>query len=105
MLALRHGVARRSTSERLDQLPALGIGPGELAAVDEAHQRFCELILKAQFADLAAGRPASNRVPLPLIEANGEIARLTADLRVAASLDEFARDHLAPPSGAEDHQG
>ena len=105
VLALRHGVARRSTAERLDRLRALGIGPGELAAVDEAHQRFCELILKAQLADLAAGRPASNRVPLPLIEANGGITRLKADLRVTASLDEFARDHLAPPSGGDDHQG
>jgi DNA polymerase-3 subunit epsilon/CBS domain-containing protein len=94
LLALRHGVPCHSTTERLDGVRALGIGGTDLAAAGKAHDRFLELILKAQLADLAAGQRASNRVPLKLIAADNGASRLRADLHIAASLYEVARDHL-----------
>ena len=96
LLALRHGVACRTTAERIERVRALGAGgESDLVAAAEAHERFLELILRGQLADLAAGRPAVNRVPLAIIQAEGGIDRLKTDLRLAASLDELARDQLA----------
>ena len=96
LLALRHGVARRATADRLEDVRALGVGgDSDLGAAIEAHERFLGLILKAQLADMAAGRPASNRVPLALIEAEGGAKLLKADLRLAASLDELAHDQIS----------
>jgi len=96
LMALRHGVACRTTAERIAGIRALGAGgESDLVAAAEAHERFLELILRGQLADLAAGRPAVNRVPLAIIQAEGGIDRLKADLRLAASLDELARDQLA----------
>jgi hypothetical protein len=57
-------------------------------------------ILRAQLADLAGGRPAANRVPLTIVQGEGGIDRLKADLRLAASLDELARDQLTAPAPA-----
>jgi DNA polymerase-3 subunit epsilon/CBS domain-containing protein len=94
LLALRHGVSCHSTTERLDGIRALGINGTDLAAAGEAHERFLELILKAQLVDLAAGQRVSNRVPLKLVGAENGASRLRADLRLAASLYEVARDHL-----------
>ena len=94
LLALRHGVPCHSTTERFDGLRALGISGTDLAAAAEAHERFLELILKAQLADLAAGEPVSNCVPLKLVGAENGASRLRADLRLAASLYEVTRDHL-----------
>jgi hypothetical protein len=52
------------------------------------------LILRAQLADLATGNPASNRVPLAVIEAETGFDQIKSDLRLAASLDELARDQV-----------
>jgi len=101
LLALRHGVARRSTAERIEGVRALGVGgESDLAAAVEAHERFLGLILRAQLADLAGGRPAVNRVPLTIIQAEVGVDRLKADLRLAASLHELARDQVAAAAPA-----
>jgi DNA polymerase-3 subunit epsilon/CBS domain-containing protein len=96
LLALRHGVAVRSTVERLAGVRALGIGgASDLDAAIAIHERILDLILRAQLADLAAGIPASNRVPLKVIEQRLGMRRLKKDLRLIASLDDLARDQLA----------
>jgi CBS domain-containing protein len=99
LLALRHGVAARSTLDRLEGVLALHVGgASDLAAAVAIHKRFLDLILRAQLADIAAGRPASNRVPLQLIEERGGQSRLKADLRLAGLLDDLALDQLAEHS-------
>jgi CBS domain-containing protein len=95
LLALRYGVARRSTEERLDGVRATERGgETDLRSAADSHERFLEHILRAQMADLAAGRPASNKVPLPLIESANRVAELKADLRLAAMLRELALDQI-----------
>jgi signal-transduction protein with cAMP-binding, CBS, and nucleotidyltransferase domain len=99
LLALRHGVAARSTLDRLEGVLALHVGgASDLAAAVAIHKRILDLILRAQLADIAAGRPASNRVPLQLIEERGGQSRLKADLRLAGLLDDLALDQLAEHS-------
>ena len=101
LLALRHGVVCRSTAERIEGVRALGAGgETDLAAALEAHERFLALILRGQLAEIAAGRPAVNRVSLVIAQAGGGIDTLKADLRLAASLDELARDQLAAAAPA-----
>jgi CBS domain-containing protein len=96
LLALRHGIRARSTAERLEGVKALGIGGSrDLEAAVAAHERILALILDAQIADTAAGRPPSNRVPLRLVEQRGALAALKADLRLASVLDDLARDQLS----------
>jgi CBS domain-containing protein len=96
ILALRHGVGVRSTAERLAGVKALGIGgASDLEAADAIHERFLDLILRAQIADIAAGRPPSNRVPLGIVERRGGMAALKADLRLVSVLDDLARDQLS----------
>jgi hypothetical protein len=60
-----------------------------------AQERFLGHVLRAQLADLAAGRPASNKVPLPVVQGESSRAQLKADLRHAALLQELARDQIA----------
>jgi CBS domain-containing protein len=96
LLALRHGVACRSTAERLQAVVKLRVGgASDLAGALEAQEQFLELILRAQLGDRLAGRLLSSRVPVSLIETGGGLARLKANLRLASSLDELARDQLA----------
>jgi DNA polymerase-3 subunit epsilon/CBS domain-containing protein len=95
LLALHHGVRVRSTLERLEGVKALGVGGSrDLEAAIAAHERILGLILRAQLADIASGQPPSNKVPLRLIEQHGATASLKADLRLAAILDDLARDQL-----------
>ncbi len=95
LLALRHGVAVRSTEDRLSGVSNLGAGGTDLPRALDAHERFLGHILRAQIADLAAGRRASNKVPLSLIPGAGGRAELKEDLRLAAVLQELARDQIA----------
>jgi CBS domain-containing protein len=96
LLALRHGIGVHTTAERLEGVLALGIGgASDLAAADAIHARIMDLILRAQLADIAAGKPASNRVPVGLIEQHGGLRSLKRDLRRIATLDDLARDQLS----------
>jgi DNA polymerase-3 subunit epsilon/CBS domain-containing protein len=95
LLALRHGVSMRSTKERLDGVRALGLSETDLGSAVEAHERFLGYILRTQMADLGAGRPASNRVPLTVAKGARSRAELKSDLRLAALLQELARDQIA----------
>jgi DNA polymerase-3 subunit epsilon/CBS domain-containing protein len=96
LLALRHGISVRSTAERLAGVRGLGVGgASDLAAADAVHERILDLILRAQIADIAAGRPPSNRVPFKIVERRGGMAALKADLRLVSILDDLARDQLS----------
>jgi DNA polymerase-3 subunit epsilon/CBS domain-containing protein len=95
LLALRHGVALRSTEDRLRGVSDLGAGGTDLSRALDAHERFLGHILRSQMADLAVGRRASNKVPLTLIPAATGRAELKDDLRLAAVLQELARDQIA----------
>jgi DNA polymerase-3 subunit epsilon/CBS domain-containing protein len=93
LLALRHGVARRSTAERLQGVRALDLGgAADLDGALAIHERLLGLVLRAQIADIAAGRPATNRVPLALAGGLGLLETLKGDLRRLESLDELARE-------------
>lgn len=61
ILAIRHGVAERSTRARIEGLIARGIGSDtELSALLDAHAFGLSLLLAQQSADIAAGvRPSS----------------------------------------------
>jgi CBS domain-containing protein len=96
LLALRHGIRVRATVERLEGVKALRIGGiPDLEAAVVAYERILTLILRAQIADIAAGQPASNLVPLRIAERHGGVGALKADLRCVAVLDDVARDQLA----------
>lgn len=63
VLAVHYGITARSTPERLAALQAREIGGGaDLAALDEAHAVFVDLILRQQVVDMEQGLPPSNRV-------------------------------------------
>jgi CBS domain-containing protein len=99
LLALRHGIAERSTLERLEAVRALEVGgAADLSAAIDIHERVLGLILRAQLADIAAGRKPSNRVPLTIAERHGGIPRLKADLRLVSVLDDLAQDQLSDSS-------
>jgi DNA polymerase-3 subunit epsilon/CBS domain-containing protein len=96
LLALHHGIAVRSTVDRLQGVRALGIGGAhDLGEAIAVHQRILDLILRAQVADIAAGQSPSNRVPLAMVDQRHGTARLKEDLRLISVLDDLARDHLS----------
>ena len=100
LLALRHGIAVRSTAERLSGVRALNAGGAhDLIAAAAAHDRFLRRIAKAQLADMAAGRPATNRVPLDALKAEAELDQLKSDLRIAVAVNELAREQIAAAPG------
>ncbi len=72
VLALRHGLAQRSTLFRLEALRGRSDVPErQLNAVIEAHEVLLGAILRQQLADIAKGVPPSNRVdpaPLPRLD-------------------------------------
>jgi CBS domain-containing protein len=73
VLAIYHGIAEHSTKERLDAVRALGLGSdSDLAAMAETQRIVLGAILDQQLADIAAGRPPSNKV---------EIKRLSREMQ------------------------
>ena len=94
VLAIRHGIAERSTQERLQRLEETQKdGAADLAAIRAGHKAVLEAILAQQIRDIHAGIPPGNKV---------ETAKLTrreqADLRAALKrvplLEQFVRDML-----------
>ena len=78
-LAIRHGIARRSTKGRLQGLAAAGIGNvDEIARLIEAHRLYLTLMLEQQGQDLETGIPVSNRV-----EVSGLPRAVVSDLKAA----------------------
>lgn len=78
VMALRHGIAARSTRERLEAVKALGNGaPGDFDAVIEAQEPLLAAILEQQIADAEQGVPLSSRVAVDRLDAKAK-ARLRA---------------------------
>ena len=95
LLALRHGVARRATADRLEDIRALGWAGTATSAPQSRRMSASSGDPEGAAGRHGRGTPASNRVPLALIEAEGGARLLKADLRLAASLDELAHDHIS----------
>jgi DNA polymerase-3 subunit epsilon/CBS domain-containing protein len=95
VLALRYGVAVRSTHDRLQGVAALDMGGGEdLAAFDEDHAVLLDAILRQQLRDVRAGRPPDNRVDPAILDRRSRSALRDVFAR-AASLDALRRDLLS----------
>jgi DNA polymerase-3 subunit epsilon/CBS domain-containing protein len=95
VLALRHGVARHATHERLAGVIGKKIaGESELQRLDQDHAAVLDAILRQQLADIAEGRPPDNRVAVK------PLARAQADALIAAfsrqsSIGELLRAQLS----------
>jgi len=65
ILALRHGVAKHATADRLAGLIEKDAGSrNDLVDIDADHKLVLKLILSQQLEDISAGRPPSNSVSL-----------------------------------------
>ena len=101
VLALRHGVSRHATADRLAGLIEKDAGSREdLAAMDTDHKLVLRLILSQQLDDIAAGRPPSNRVSMRKVE-KADREALKAALSRQTNLAELLRASLE--QGAIDH--
>ncbi len=65
VLALRHGVAKRSTKERLEGVRGLDVvNEGDIDSIIAAHEMILREILQQQLEDIEAGVPPSCKVEL-----------------------------------------
>ncbi|MGI9385380.1 MAG: DUF294 nucleotidyltransferase-like domain-containing protein [Methyloligellaceae bacterium] len=65
VLALRHGVARRATKDRLEGVrPHQETNPDDIDSIIRAHELILREILRQQLEDIEAGIPPSNKVAL-----------------------------------------
>lgn len=97
-IAVRHGIRERATPARLAAARALRIGSEQdLVRLDEAHALLVERVLAQQIADVGAGVPPSNGVPVRTLPQRERVA-LRGALRAAAGASEVARE-LVLPSG------
>lgn len=63
VLAIYNGISEHSTKSRIETIRALGLGSErDLNAMIETHRVILSAILDQQLADIAAGRPPSNKV-------------------------------------------
>jgi len=86
VMALRHGMALRSTRERLEAVKALGKGaPGDFDAVIEAQEPLLAAILDQQIADARDGVPLSPRVAVDRLDARTK-ARLKTAVRAVDTM-------------------
>ena len=92
VLAIRYGVLRRSTTDRLAGVRAVGAGAdADLAAWDAAQAVLLAVILEQQLADIAAGWPPGATVdPRRLDRAARD--RLVAVLGTLGHVEETVRD-------------
>jgi len=94
ILALRFHVAERSTRRRLEAVKALKIGAErDLDALVESHGILLDAVLNQQLADIAAGRPPSNKVEIRRLD-RAELEKLKDALRSLKHADEMVRDLL-----------
>lgn len=99
VLAIFHGIAEHSTKARIEGVRALGLGSeGDLNAMIDAQRAILSAILDQQLADIAAGRPPSNKVAIKRLsgETQSKLKDALASIRYA---NEMLRDLLvARPS-------
>lgn len=99
VLAIYHGIAEHSTRARIESVRALGLGAeGDLNAMIETQRVILDAILDQQLADIAAGRPPSNKVEIKRLS-RAEQTTLKDALASIKHSDEMLRDLLvARPS-------
>jgi DNA polymerase-3 subunit epsilon/CBS domain-containing protein len=94
LLALRFHVAERSTRARLEGVKAMQVGAErDLDALIEAHRVLLDAVLRQQLADIAVGRPPSNKVETRRMDRAG-LERLKQALKSVQPVDEMVRDLL-----------
>jgi DNA polymerase-3 subunit epsilon/CBS domain-containing protein len=94
VLAICHHVTERSTPARLAGLQALGLGgAADLAALDDAHATFMDLILDQQIADIEDGLRPTNAVEVGRLSSKDQ-RRLRAALDAVRPLADLTRDML-----------
>jgi CBS domain-containing protein len=95
VLALRRGVLAHATADRLAGLIAGGHSSlSDLKGLDADHRLALDLILTQQLADIAEGRPPSNRVAARSISAE-QAAQLKAALGRQSSIQPLLRAELS----------
>jgi DNA polymerase-3 subunit epsilon/CBS domain-containing protein len=95
VLALRHGVPRHATHDRLSGIIERKVaGEAELQRLDQDHALVLDAILRQQLADIAEGKSPGNRIavkPLP----REQVEALTAALSRQADIAELLRAQLS----------
>jgi CBS domain-containing protein len=99
VLAIVHGIAEHSTKARIENVRSLGLGSdSDLNAMIETQRVILSAILDQQLADIAAGRPPSNKVELKRLSRDDQ-TKLKEALASIKHTDEMLRDLLvAQPS-------
>ena len=91
-LAIRHGIAERSTKARLERLIGLDIGGDrDMKAMLSGHGLLLSLLLAQQTRDLHAGIPASNKVETGRLSKD-EQAELKSVLKTLQSAPGLVKD-------------
>lgn len=90
-LAIRHGFALHSTTERLQALAARGKGSADLEALDRAHAVLLAALLHQQALDIEAGLPPGNRLD-PRALGKEQLERLKQALRQVRVAPDLVRD-------------
>jgi DNA polymerase-3 subunit epsilon/CBS domain-containing protein len=94
VLAIYFGIAEHSTKARIENVRALGLGSeSDLNAMIETQRVILSAILDQQLADIAAGRPPSNKVEVKRL-ARGDQAKLKDALTSIKHANEMLRDLL-----------
>jgi DNA polymerase-3 subunit epsilon/CBS domain-containing protein len=94
VLAICHHVTERSTPARLAGLQALGLGgAADLAALDDAHATFIDLVLRQQISDIEHGVRPTNAVEVGRLSPKDQ-HRLRAALDAVRPLGDLTRDLL-----------
>ena len=94
VLAIYHGISEHSTKARLEGVRALGLGSeSDLTAMIETQRIVLDAILDQQLADIAAGRPPSNKVEIKRLSRDTQ-AKLTDALGSIKHANEMLRDLL-----------
>lgn len=90
-LSIRHGLALRSTSERLQALAGRTGGRNDLEALDRDHATVLAALLQQQALDIEAGLPPGNRLDPRTLERD-QLERLKLALRHVRSVPDLVRD-------------
>lgn len=90
-LSIRHGLALRSTSERLGALAGRTGGKADLEALDRDHAVVLAALLQQQARDIEAGLPPTNRLD-PRSIPREQLERLRQALRHIRSVPDLVRD-------------
>ncbi len=93
VLAMRHGIAERSTQERLERLEERKKGASDLAAMRKGHKVVVAAILAQQIRDIHAGLKPGNRVETDKLSRSDQ-ATLKEVLSLVPRIGDLVRDVL-----------